>query len=277
MRLLQLGVAGQDVSAWQLFLRGQGLYLGSIDGRFGKKSESATRAFQTSASLHADGRVGDNTYAAALAAGFALTQHPKGDARGAGWPARPPNLKPLGNWGRSRTFGKMMVVPAPTKSNPEAVKITNDWESKYLVSILIPQLAGVPGAPKNGRIFCHRMAAPIFRGFFQEIADNGLSDLILTYAGCWVPRYIRGSRTKLSNHAYGTALDLNAQWNGLGCRPALHDQRGSVRKLATVCPHWGLLWGGWYPTRPDGMHFEVVAPKIGLQRADERYGFKLPA
>jgi hypothetical protein len=61
----------------------------------------------------------------------------------------------------------------------------------------------------------------------------------------------------LSNHAWGTAFDINVQWNGLGITPAFRNEAGSVRDLVEIAYQNGFYWGGWFKSRQDGMHFEV--------------------
>lgn len=72
------------------------------------------------------------------------------------------------------------------------------------------------------------------------------------------PRDIRGS-TELSNHASGTAIDLNAVKHPLGTDPAGNftaDQIFTIRKIITDLG--GVLrWGGDYYGRKDGMHLEI--------------------
>jgi len=72
-----------------------------------------------------------------------------------------------------------------------------------------------------------------------------------------VPSFIRGWRTTLSNQSWGTAFDINAAWNGLGRRPPLVGEKGSVRELVQLANQHGFYWGGHFSKRPDGMHFEV--------------------
>lgn len=77
----------------------------------------------------------------------------------------------------------------------------------------------------------------------------------------YAERPIRGSATVLSNHASGTALDLNATRHPLGQDPALSftaEQRAAVRRILADC-RGALRWGGDYTGRKDGMHLEVVA------------------
>jgi hypothetical protein len=84
----------------------------------------------------------------------------------------------------------------------------------------------------------------------------GLLPMILSYEGAYVPRLIRGSTTSLSNHAYGSAFDINYHWNQLGATPAKAGAKGSVRELVPLAHKHGFYWGGNF-ARLDGMHFEV--------------------
>jgi hypothetical protein len=43
----------------------------------------------------------------------------------------------------------------------------------------------------------------------------------------------------------------------LGVHPARIDQKGCVRELVEIAVDHGFYWGGWFPKRPDGMHFEA--------------------
>ena len=63
-------MTGPDVSDWQMFLKGKGLFSGAADGAFGPQTAAATRAYQAAAGLTADGSVGQSTVAAAVAGGY---------------------------------------------------------------------------------------------------------------------------------------------------------------------------------------------------------------
>lgn len=74
----------------------------------------------------------------------------------------------------------------------------------------------------------------------------------------WADRTIRGSLTTISNHASGTAVDLNAQAHPLGARDTFTDDQEwrLVRRLR--CRYGGSIrWGGHYERRADEMHFEL--------------------
>lgn len=85
---------------------------------------------------------------------------------------------------------------------------------------------------------------------------NGLGS-----SGMLCARLVRGSAVSISNHAWGTAIDINL--NGV------LDQRGDRRRtvqvgLARIAPifnHHGWYWGAGFPVE-DGMHFELSDQKI---------------
>ena len=75
----------------------------------------------------------------------------------------------------------------------------------------------------------------------------------------WAPRPIRGSTT-VSNHASGTAMDLNATRHPLGVPTASTFTTAQARRIRHRL-RWlyqrRIRWGGDYTRRPDAMHFEL--------------------
>ena len=155
-------------------------------------------------------------------------------------------------------FGKFSYVPAPTPKNPEAIKVTDDWATKNLITVTIPQLKGVPGYHSNGQIMLHKAVAGQFQAFFAAIESYGLSSQILAFGGAYDARFVRGSSSTLSPHAWGTAVDINHPYNGWGQKPAPEDQKGSCIPFVGIAESMGLTWGGRFQTQ-DGMHFEAAA------------------
>lgn len=60
-RMLKKGMSGADVTALQVKLNALGYECGTADGKFGKKTEAAVKAFQTDHGLTADGIAGPET------------------------------------------------------------------------------------------------------------------------------------------------------------------------------------------------------------------------
>lgn len=257
MDVLRKGSRGDEVKAWQQFLLGIGLYAGAVDGKFGPVTEEATRRFQQLHRLHVDGIAGNQTIGAAMALGFqVIDESGDDDESGPNWPPPPTDLKPLSDAGRKKLFGEFRFRAAPTAGNPEGIEILDGWQSKNIATVTVPELRGVQGASSKGNVSFHTKAAPQLVALFAAWKAAGLIDLVRSWAGSWSPRFVRGSRTVLSNHAWGTAFDINAAWNALGARPALVGMTGSVRKLVPIANAHGFFWGGHYPGRLDGMHFE---------------------
>lgn len=256
MRTLRLGDQGQDVKDWETFLVGQSYYWLEVDGEFDEGVVDATKLFQQANNLKDDGTVGPMTFSVALRLGFPGVSDTAEEENGPNWPP-PPDFKPLSPTERETLFGKFSYVPAGIQGNPEAIKITDNWPAQNIVQVDIPQLKGLQGAPASGKIAWHSKGAPQLQALWSAWEAAGLTSLVSSFAGSWAPRFVRGSRTYLSNHAWATAFDINAGYNPLGAVPALVGKPGSVRKLVKLANDYGFFWGGHF-SRLDGMHFELA-------------------
>lgn len=258
MRTLYIGLTGDDVRAWEHFLLG--INPASqivVDGVFDQTTKDETKKFQSSVGFtgkDVDGVVGPMTMGRAMQMGFDPLHDDRPDESGPNWPA-PGAEGPLAGADRAKLFGNFAYRAAGTPQNPEAIVITDGWAAKNIVLVEVPQLKGIANA--KGAVSLHRLVAPQVIKTFADWEAAGLKDRVLTWGGSWAPRFIRGSRSYLSNHAWGTAFDINVQWNMLGSRPALKGQKGCVRELVEIAYANGLYWGGWFKGRPDGMHWEA--------------------
>jgi hypothetical protein len=129
---------------------------------------------------------------------------------------------------------------------------------RQLVDVIPPFQMYYDGKPVR-RIRFHRKAADALRAAFNEIwnyygRDQTKIDAlgISKYSGGYNPRYIRGSTTKWSNHAYGAAIDINAEQNGFGTGHGTMPQ-----PVIDAFKRQGFRWGGDYRGRTDPMHFEA--------------------
>lgn len=258
MRVLKRGFSGDDVEAWQQFLVGQGHQL-EVDSGFGKDTYEATKAFQSNHHLEVDGKVGHDTLGRAMLLGFNPLEEPDNSSEsGPNWPPRPSFNALVSTAQRQQIFGTFQFAPAPLTNNRENIRILGGWEQQNIVRIPIPQLVGVQGAPHDGGVRFHRSVVNQLRALWQAWDDANLIDRVLTWEGSYVPRFVRGSSTMLSNHAFGTAFDINAGWNARGVQPALKGKRGCVRELVALAHQHGFYWGGHFGNKLDGMHFEVA-------------------
>lgn len=259
---LRRGATGPAVEALQqrlLQLRADLSPFGA-DGDFGKLTDKAVRAFQRTAGVAVDGVVGPVTWRR-------LDDAEELPAPEHNSTATAPSLKPLvTNADRHRVFGNFAVQPI--EGGGGAVNILGSWVKDNIITIEVPQLRRIPGVvyqgrrvgagPSYGRVACHRLVAEQLRALWQAWEDAGLLEHVMTWEGLWVPRYVRGSTTTLSNHCFGTAFDINAAWNALGATPTPAGKRGSVEELVPLATEHGFFWGGHFRPRADGMHFEVA-------------------
>jgi hypothetical protein len=192
--------------------------------------------------------------------------------KGAAWPPKPAGMSPLDLDGKKSAFGMFAYEAAPTADNPEAIRITDDWPRQHIEWVDIPQLAGKISGNESGNrkiakggMEFHKTGSSQLKAMFADWERAGLLDRIITFNGSYVPRYVRGTQPDqrsdqhLSNHAWGSAFDINAEWNPRGSVPALTGQKGSVRELVEIANRHGFYWGGHFGgSSVDGMHFELV-------------------
>ena len=139
------------------------------------------------------------------------------------------------------SFGEFAARPL----SDGTVAIDPRWAERNVIRSRVPIL---------GEIVCHRALFPQLEDALREIRRKGLSFLIDTaqFGGCYGPRFIgRVPGGRLSHHAWGIAIDINAADNAFGTRPDLD------RRLVAVMERFGFTWGGRWLV-PDGMHFEWV-------------------
>lgn len=271
IRVLRAGDRGPEVARWQLFLLGQGIEVGAADGIFGRRTGEGTAAFQKAHGLPADGVVGLRTWGQAMVLGIEVIDDPEagGGESDPSFPP-PPGFAPLlGIAARQRVFGAFRYEPSPVPANPEQIRILDAWAEQNILATRVPELEGIPGAPPGGVVPFHRLAQKQLIDLFAAIKAAGLLSRVLHWDGSFVPRFVRGSRTTLSNHAFGSAFDINARENPLAAQPALVGQRGSVRELVQIANDHGFYWGGHFGMRRDGNHFEVARVLGRGQDADE--------
>jgi len=125
------------------------------------------------------------------------------------------------------------------------------------------------------KLRCAEKVAPLLVGFAAEF-HNLIEPLDIGANDDWGFAYrdVRGVPGKLSNHASGTAIDLNASRHPLKSINTFEPAK--VPMLKALCKKYALSWGGEW-TRPDPMHYEInldaakvaaLITKLGLDNAN---------
>jgi hypothetical protein len=207
---------------------------------------SAVAVWQSTRGLQADGIIGPQTWKV-LATALAPPDSPTGVT-----PPDAPSV-PDGFDQIIATFGD----PRPLLSADGTITADNEarWQRKTLAAGELP--FDIPIDPKNPaagvkrRFWAHRKLVSTFVAVFSEIARLGLEGQVHSWGGLYGFRAIRGS-THLSLHAFGAAVDLNAETNPLGGPGDMSSD------LIDVFEHFGFFWGGNFHSRPDPMHFQYA-------------------
>jgi hypothetical protein len=118
----------------------------------------------------------------------------------------------------------------------------------------------VPGTAV--RLPVNREAAPALLEFARWWHTN-VEPLTPGHCWGWANRPIRGS-TATSNHASGTAIDLNAPKHPLGAVGTVPASKRAA--IAAKASSLGLRWGGTYSGRKDEMHAEVIVTRERMRQ-----------
>lgn len=148
----------------------------------------------------------------------------------------------------------------------------NGWPASADPKTIDVQSFLVPGTELKLRVA--KKVAPVLINFaaeFNELVEKlegkQLDDWGYAY------RQIRGATDMLSNHASGTAIDLNANKHPLGAKDTFQPKQ--VDALLELCDKYKLRWGGLYRNRKDEMHFEIVETPKQVKATIERLGLKI--
>ncbi len=123
------------------------------------------------------------------------------------------------------------------------------WESRWMALWHVQKT--FPWFPKKS-VYMHKDFVVKLQQALTALEAAGLHTEIQTFDGCFNIRRVRGSKSVLSVHSWGAAIDLNAASNPLGSPGKWSDAFLHTMKLHGI--YCGQLWQG----RKDPMHFALV-------------------
>lgn len=99
--------------------------------------------------------------------------------------------------------------------------------------------------------------------------DENIEPVKVIHGHSW--REIRGQEGTgvLSNHASGTAIDINPDDHPLGAEGTIPPSKREP--LIAKAKSLGLYWGGLYRGRKDEMHFEWIKPPTTVAKTNTHY------
>lgn len=153
--------------------------------------------------------------------------------------------------------GKANFFSSGKNPVPPGNPATASWQAANLTPLSI---TGADGKTLNLRVY--KPAVRAFEGFLKDLQATGYQ---IYNVGSANYRTKRGG-TSLSEHSYGTAIDINGEIilgegsarNGFN-EKLITDLPANISQLAAK---WGLSWGGDWRSKKDAMHFEYtgIAP-----------------
>lgn len=134
----------------------------------------------------------------------------------------------------------------------------------------------------------HTWVIPARNGAFKLRLRAGSAGFLLAHFALWfaevvqpvagkvlddwgfASRPIRGDAVTLSNHASGTAMDLNAMAHSLGAVDTFTAKQERAIHARLLWMRGVIRWGGDYVHRKDEMHYEVVQNLAFCERRARR-------
>jgi hypothetical protein len=153
-----------------------------------------------------------------------------------------------------QTFGDPRPLLSPDGTINDANRAA--WERQTLAKGQLPFPIPIdrknPALGIKSTFYAHRRLVSSFVAVFSELGRLQLRDTIHSFDGIYNFRPIRGTTNRISLHAFGAAIDLNADTNPLG-------KEGDMDpRVIDVFRHFGFFWGGDFHDRPDPMHFQYA-------------------
>lgn len=242
-----------DVELVQKRLLSLGYAVGRVDGRCGERTRIGIITYQLKFMKDPDGRIDPN--------GFTWKRLSR------------PTVASLAPAGDSLT----RLVPAPVRSaiNAGLNSVTNEYMNKKLGEPRTSYSSDCqPMTNERLRRNIETASVGPFRVSGLKPAVHSLQQ-IFTEIACLQPevyaavgtagmlccRYVRGSTKSISNHSWGTAIDLTIA--------GVLDKRGNgkvqygLTLIAPIFNSFGWYWGATFPTE-DGMHFEASTSLVTL-------------
>ncbi len=142
----------------------------------------------------------------------------------------------------------------PDNSGP----FTTNYMRTLDFSDLLPNFSHVldfEGNPWNGHIYANYVMGDPLRASFMAIIAAGLCAEWKTFDGCFNIRPMKGDAAQTSMHAWGLAIDINAQTNPFSVSGNLVTDLSDAFVLCFAKN--GYEWGGLWSQPKDPMHFQL--------------------
>ncbi|PTT91571.1 peptidoglycan-binding protein [Pelomonas sp. HMWF004] len=237
-----------DVKVVQALLNQRGFDCGQVDGRCGRRTVQAIISFQSDFTRTPDGRVDPGGKTLARLNNEGATMPPKPELNASLTRLVPAPLKSAINGGLKAVSNDFMTQALGAPRDSYAVDcqpLTNVRLKRNITSASVGpfRVTGLAPAVKSlNEVMSEiqRMRPEVYKA--------------LGTAGMLCCRYVRGSTSSISNHSWGTAVDLTL--NGVLDRRGDGKVQYGLTLIAPIFNRFGWYWGATFKTE-DAMHFEA--------------------
>ncbi len=246
-----VGVGGRnnpnDVRLIQRLLRDRGYDVGDLNGIFEARLRTAIITFQSGFMKQPDGRIDPGGRSWRLLTALSGTQPAPVAGNSLTRLVAIPDLSTVNRDLRSvnNSFMTEKLGAPRTEYSTDCQALTNARLARNLLTDSVGpfRVTGLSTAVLSLKAVCAEI---------QRVQPEAYA--VLGTAGMLCCRYVRGSTTSISNHSWGTAVDIKIN-NVLDKRGNGRVQYG-LTLIAPIFNQFGWYWGAAFRTE-DGMHFEA--------------------
>ena len=192
------------------------------------------------------------------------------------------DVKEIMNWSDSQAW--KAITGTAYSSKPTASQVSESTMDKRMKIITVKIRTG-KNSSKNQNMNVNKAIAPLWEAFFKDLYEQCEDFYIVTYDGAYVYRDVTGGG-KLSAHAFGCAIDLNAKINGnrYGQRPYTKSDRDKLTDnkiknstiyfdspMLKIAHKYTIVNGADWSNPNDAMHFSFIGDWT-RQKAKSKFG-----
>ena len=179
-------------------------------------------------------------------------------------------VKEIMNWSDSQAW--KAITGTAYSSKPTSSQVSQSTMDKRMKTITV-QIRTGKNSSKSQSMNVNKAIAPLWEAFFKELYEKCEDFYIVTYDGAYYYRASTGNSSKLSAHAFGCAIDLNAgiSGNGYGQKPYSKSDRDKLTDNRTkhstiyfnspmleVAHKYTIVNGADWSNPNDAMHFSFI-------------------
>lgn len=161
-----------------------------------------------------------------------------------------PQIPALEDWTKA-TIGE--AKKGQIKGAANAATVSEEWGNPLDTQNFHTNHITSIKTPSGQEVNVNKKAAKAFEGFLKDLEATGYE---IKSIGGYNLRMNKSDPRRLSQHAFGNAIDINPEDN-----PFVRGKKGKTNlpaNISDIAAKWGISWGGDWSSVKDTMHFEYT-------------------